>query len=435
MKRLFLLLLSFVTSFGQAQTTQQVVNLSLDAAVQYALAHSPEVQNRILGEKYADEQVNETRAIGIPQLTANMQFINNIEKQVFVFPVAPGVYQPIRVGNKYSTTGTLAASWLAVDASYFFGLRAAKAFTDLAKLQTNLSSRDVTVNVTKAYYLVLITKENITLLEQNMITLDAVLTQTEGFYKNGFAEKLDVDRLKLTISNLSVQLDALRDQAIVTEQLLKSQMGMPIENPIALTDNLESLNKVSINQIGNAFDVKLRVEYQLLQSQWTLHQLDKKRFEVTRYPNLAFFYNYQQNNFSETVDYGKWYGNSFWGFRIGVPLFTGFNTNAQINKRKLSMLQTENSMTMFESAAALEVSQTRIKYQRSLNTIEIQKKNLQLANEILAISSAKLKEGVGSNLEITNAQQEVKTSQTNYLNAIYDLLNAQIDLKKAYGKF
>ena len=411
----------------------QAKRFSLKEAVDYAMQNHPEIKNKLLGEKYADAQVMETRSIGIPQVNGNVQFINNTQKQVFVFPVN-GTPTPIRVGNSFVTTATLQASWLAFDASYFLGLRAAEAFTDLAKLQTDLNERDVAVNVTKAYYLVLITKENISLLEQNIKTLESALFQTEGYYTNGFAEKLDVDRLKLTISNLKVQFDGLKDQAVITEKLLKLNMGMEVESSIELTDNLETLFKTITEEKNKNFDPKQRIEYQLLQSQLTLSNLDKKRYEVGKYPNVAFFANYQQNNFADKMDYSKWYGNSFWGFKIGVPIFSGFSNKAQLIKRDISIEQTINTIKSFENAANMEVSAALAKFNRNIQTIEIQKQNLALANEILKISSAKLKEGVGSNLEITNAQQEVKTSQTNYLNAIYDLLNAQIELKKAYGK-
>lgn len=415
--------------FGQAR------KLTLQESVDYALQNHPDIQNKKLGEKYADAQVDETRSIGIPQLNANLQFINNIERQVFVFPnPMTGKNEPIRIGNKFSTVGTLSASWLALDATYFVGLKAAEGFTELSRLQTNMTERDVVVAATKAYYLVLITSENVSLLEQNIKTLEAILTQTEGYYKNGFAEKIDVDRLNLTLSNLNIQLEGLKDQKGITEQLLKLNIGMPVETEIELTDNLESLYKSTIEGYAKSFDPKQRIEYKLMNSQLQLTALDKKRFELAKYPNLAFFANYQQNNFGEQIDLSKWYGNSYWGFRVGIPIFSGFNNKAQLKKRRINMDQTVNSMNMFENAAKLEANQAILRYDRSLKTIELQKKNLELANEILRISSVKLKEGVGSSLEITNAQQEVKTSQTNYLNAVYDLLNAQIELKKAFGK-
>jgi outer membrane protein len=418
-------------SGAMAQSTK----LSLIGALDYASQNHPDIKNKVLGEAYSQAQIMETKSIGIPQISGNLQFVNNIQKQVFVFPnPQTGINSPIRVGNNYTTTATLAANWLAFDASYFIGLRAAEALADLSKLQTNLNKNDVAVNVTKAYYLVLITKENISLLDQNMKTLEAVLFQTEGYYKNGFAEKLDVDRLQLTLSNLSVQLEGLKDQAIITEQLLKLNMGMPVTENIELTDNLESLYQTIVDENNQNFDAKNRVEYKLLSSQLTLTQLDKKRYEVTKYPNLVFFANYAQNNFSDKIDYSTWYANSFWGFKVGVPIFSGFNNKAQLIKRNIQIEQTLNTIKSFENAATLEANMALTKFNRSLKAIETQKLNLALANEILKISTAKLKEGVGSNLEITNAQQEVKTSQTNYLNAIYDLLNAQIELKKAYGK-
>ena len=166
----------------------QVTKLSLKEAVDFAMQNHPDIKNKILGEKYADAQVMETRSIGIPQINGNVQLINNTQKQVFVFPVN-GTPTPIRVGNSFVTTATVQASWLALDAGYFLGLKAAEAFTDLAKLQTNINERDVAVNVTKAYYLVLITKENISLLEQNIKTLESVLFQTEGYFQKWVCRK------------------------------------------------------------------------------------------------------------------------------------------------------------------------------------------------------------------------------------------------------
>ncbi len=435
MKNKFKILLSLLVILVSHTMQGQSSRFSLNEAVDYALKTHPDVKNKELSEKYSDAQVMETRAIGIPQVSANVQFVNNIQKQVFVFPnPATGKNEPIRVGNNYTTSAVVSASWLALDASYFLGLKAAQALTDLAKLQTNMNKQEVAVNVTKAYYLVLITRENVDLLKENIKTLETIYNQTEAYYKNGFAEKVDVDRLKLTLSNLNVQLESLNDQAVITEKLLKLNMGMPIESAIELTDNLEALYKAVNQSLSNEFSPKDRVEFQILKSQQTLTTLDKKRFEVSKYPNLAFFANYQQNNFSETINFNTWYANSFWGFRMGIPIFSGMNNKAQLIKRDVNLAQIQNTIQAFENASKLEAQSALVKYNRSLKTLEVQKQNLELANEILRISSVKLKEGIGSNLEITNAQQELKTSQTNYLNAIFDLLNAQIELKKAYGK-
>lgn len=430
LKYIILPILSLLYIIGKGQSQ----NLSLQDAVNYAMSNHPDIQNKILGEKFAKAQVDETTAIGIPQVNGSIQFVNNVQKQVFAFPdFVTGKNKPISIGTNYSTTASINASWLALDASYFLGLKASKAYVDVSKLQTNLSKNDVTVNVIKSYYLVLITKENIELLKQNIKTLESILFQTEGYYKNGFAEKLDVDRLNLTLSNLKVQLESLVEQAAITEQLLKFNIGMPIETAITLTDNLESIYNKVLSETETTFDPKNRVEYKLLNAQLNLNKLDKKRYEMIYYPNLVFFSTYQQNQLNDKLEFNNWIGSAFWGFKIGVPIFSGLSNKAQHRKKIITIEQNLNIIKMFENASKLEVNQAKVKYLRSIKTIEIQKKNLQLANEILEISSKKLTEGVGSNLEITNAQQELKTSQTNYLNAIYDLLNAQIELKKAYG--
>ncbi|NUM31139.1 MAG: TolC family protein [Bacteroidetes bacterium] len=421
-------LLLYIAGNGQTQ------NLSLQDAVNYALSNHPDIKNKVLGEKYAKAQVDETTAYGIPQVSGNIQFMNNVKKQVFAFPdFVTGKNKPISIGTDYSTTVSINATWLALDASYFLGLKASKAFVEITKHQTNQSKIDITANVIKSYYLVLITKENIELIKQNVKTLEEILFQTENYYKNGFAEKIDVDRLNLSLSNLKVQLENLTEQEKITEQLLKFNMGMPVETSVFLTDNLENIYSKSLIETEGKFDPKNRVEYKLLNAQLDLNKIDKKRYEMIYFPNLVFFSTYQQNKLSDEFEFNNWIPNSFWGFKIGIPIFSGLANRAQHSKRVITMEQTLNNIKMFENASTFEANQAKTKYLRSVKTIEIQKKNLDLANEILEIASKKLKEGVGSNLEITNAQQEVKTSQTNYLNAIYDLLNAEIELKKAYG--
>jgi outer membrane protein TolC len=120
--------------------------------------------------------------------------------------------------------------------------------------------------------------------------------------------------------------------------------------------------------------------------------------------------------------------------QMNVPLFSGFSNDAKIQKAKIQQLKTETTINKVENMIQLEAKQTQLKYFRAMDYVMQQKENLDLANKILNTTTIKYNEGVGSNLELITASQELKTTQTNYLSAVYDLLVAKIDYQVAIGQ-
>ncbi|MBC7426458.1 MAG: TolC family protein [Bacteroidia bacterium] len=439
-KRSLIIIIAGLSFSARAQTTPaDTLPMSLKESVDYALQHSVIMQNTKADIAYAQQQVKETTAIGIPTVKGSLTFQDATQLPIFVIPnftnPAAGT-QALRVGNKYTTIAAINANWLAVDGSFFIGLKASKQFTELAARVSAKSENDVKLDVIKTYFLVLITKENVKLLDDNIQTLKSIFDNTSALNKEGFTEQLDVDRLELQLSNLTIQRSKLIDQLDVVLNLLKAKMGMPIDNPIKLTDNLkelyESFNKA--DAAAAADNIRLRPEYMILEQQVVLNKLDKQRFEYSRYPNLVAFANYQQANYQNEIKYKTWYSSSYIGASINVPIFTGFANNAKIQKSSISLDKSTNNLNDFENIAKLQVLQNRQKYIRAQEILAQQEKNLKLANSILTTTSIKYKEGVGSNIEVVTANQDLKTSQANYLNAIFDLLNTNLDLQQSLGQ-
>jgi outer membrane protein TolC len=212
-------------------------------------------------------------------------------------------------------------------------------------------------------------------------------------------------------------------------------MGIDQATPISLTDNINSVNdRFNAPDSSSQVDMKGRADYQVLQQQLTLNKLNVQRFQMGKYPSLAAAYTYQQSAFGETIDYSKWYSNSFLALQLSVPIFSGFGNDAKIQKAKIEVIKTENSLNKVENLISLDLEQSRYKYLRAVEYVIQQKENLELANRIYKTTMIKYNEGVGSNLEMITANQDMNNTQTNYLIAVYDLLVAKLDFLVATGQ-
>lgn len=407
---------------------------SIRQALDYASANNPDIKNAYADVALANQTVKEVTALGIPQIRGQVQFQDQIAKQVFVFPVN-GVATPIRVGNKYTTQAAVNVNWLLLDGTYFLGLKSAKEYTQLSKRIATQTENDVKIDVAKTYFMALIARENIALMNASYETLQKTYNEVTALYKEGFAEELETDRLKLQLSNLDVSRKKLRDQYEIALGLLKVKMGLDQNTPVRLTDNIDQLNSIlTAPETEESINWKGRSDFQVLQQQAVLNRYNIRRYQYGKYPNLVGAFTYQQSNFGETIDFSNWYDNSFLALQMNIPIFSGFSNDAKIQKAKIELVKTEISIRKAENLIGLEVQQNRLRYLRAQEYVLQQKENLELANRILHTTSVKYREGVGSNLELITANQDLKTTQTNYLTAVYELLVAKLDYMMSLGK-
>jgi outer membrane protein TolC len=430
------LVCSFLFSLGSfAQNkSNDTMAMSLSQAIDYAMTNNPDLKNAYADIAIADQTVKEVKAIGIPQVRGQINFQDAIQKQVFVFPIN-GVGTPIRIGNTYTTQAAINVSWLLLDGTYFLGLKAAKEFTGLSKKISSKTEADIKIDVAKTYFLALIANENISLLDASCLTLTKTYNQVKALNKEGFTESLDVDRIRLQLNNLEISKQKLKDQYSIVIGLLKSKIGLNQDINVKLSDNISDLNnRFNVADTSASVDLNKRSDFQILKQQLVLNKMDVKRYQYGKLPNLAGAFTVQQSNFGEKIDYSTWYGNSFLALQANIPIFSGFANDAKIQKAKIQQLKTEITINKVENLIDLEVQQTKLKYLRALEYVLQQTENLELAKRIVNITNIKYNEGVGSNLELTTSIQDLKTTQTNYLSAVYDLLVAKLDFQVALGQ-
>lgn len=269
--------------------------MSLRDCIQYALTHAPALQNAFLDYQLARHKISEVRSAGLPQINASASIRYFVEIPTSLVPGeffgAPrGTFIPVRFGVPYNLEVSLTGTQLLFDGTYFVGLQAAKAIKDLTYRSFQRSKTETVVAVSKAYYTALVSQKRLTLLSQNIQQLELLLQQTKSLYESGFAEKLDYQRLEVSLNNLRTEQNKAAELVALSYLALKLQMGMPVDTPIALADTLtpaELMTLLPDTLTENRFDVTRRWEYQILLQQRRALELNLRRYRVSYLPTLV----------------------------------------------------------------------------------------------------------------------------------------------------
>ncbi|MCE7996667.1 MAG: TolC family protein [Roseivirga sp.] len=434
---LMLLLISFSV---KAQT-----EYSLQQSIEYALLNNENILNAELTMRDADAQVFETRADGLPQITGNFNYNNSLVIPRSPIPTAfitgnpadEGVVQ-VAFGAQHSGNFGINATQMIWDGSFFIGLQAAKMLREKVVVDKVKAEVDVIEQVTKAYYLVLVNETRVGLIDANIANLDSTLRETRVLYENGFAEKIDVSRLQVQMNNLSAERKGVEQGVNVSLNLLKLSMGMPISEEITLTDPLEGIDfEYNLNDI-NSFSLQERVEVQQINYLRKLAELDIKNTYSQYIPKVEFSAGWGRNtgtnDFSDVWKGDRWFSNSAIGINVSIPIFDGLRKKYTVQRKKIQLQTLDNQYKQLTNSLSQDLVNAREALDVSLERLAVQQANLDLAREVSDITREKYREGVGSNLEVLNAEEDYKESETNYLSALYDAIIAKVDLNKALGK-
>jgi outer membrane protein TolC len=304
--------------------------------------------------------------------------------------------------------------------------------------QTDLSMQQIKNNVKKSYLTVLIAQENRKILFKNIENLEKLLKETKAFKESGLIEQLDVDRLDLSLSNLKSENEMVGRQVELAYNVLKFQMNFPLDQAISLSDSLNSMmEEPAEGDLSGKPNFDNRFEVQILKQSEYLNELNVKRYKMGYAPSVsAFFthqYQIQRNNLFDKDEAG-FFPISIIGASVNVPIFDGFNKDSKIKMAEIDRKKINLQLKQFELASTLELENARVAYKNAKERLNNQQKNLALAERILNTTKVKYKEGIGSSMEITTAEQELYRTQANYMNALYDVAVAIADLERILGK-
>jgi len=443
-KILTIVALMFATVASKAQgTPQQSADFSLQAAIDYAIKHNATYLNAELDVKMAKYKKKEVLSIGLPQIGASADVKDYFEIPTSLLPgqffgAPAGTFIPVKFGTQYQALAGVSVSQLVFNSDFFIASKASKQLIILSEKNLARTKTETIVTITKAYYTALINKERLKTLDANIIRIKKLFEDTKALNQNGFVEKIDVDRLELTSNNLVTEREKIGRLVGIAETLLKFQMGYDLKQPINLTDEIKADQLADIDLLSEQkTNYEARHEYQLLQSQLKLNTIEMKRYKYQYLPSLVAYGSYneqaQRTKFDFTDGSQKWYPIGLFGATLNIPIFNGGSKYYKIKQAKVTILKTENSINQVKSYIDFEITSSSIAYKNAFSSMLMQKKNKELALSIYETSKKKYEAGVGSNLELVTAETALKESETNYLNAIYDLMMAKTDLDKATG--
>ncbi len=444
--RSWILTAAGILVFITTMTAQEPTVMSLQQAIDYAWTNSLAVKNAQVNIADAEQQIIEQRSVGLPQLTGELNFQRYLKVPVQNLPdefvsliqaLNPGseVNREVSFFLRNNFTAGLNLDAMVFDGSYFVGLKAAKAYRSYVQSDLDVQRRSVKYNVVDAYLPVLLVNENLQLLEKNIANLEKLLFETQQLYKEGFVEQLDVDRLELSLANLQVEKDNLDRQKELALSSLKFSMNYPVNDPLDVQDGISDLMaEPSEAQLSQEVDYSARPEINQADLGLQLNDLNVKLNKIGYLPTLRAYGAYQEAYQGNNSEDGFWAPTAFVGLRLSVPIFDGLFKSAKIQRAKLDFEKSQNQKDELMNAIALEVVNARISYFNAQRRLENQRKNLALAERIYNTTQIKYREGVGSSIEVTQAEQSLYDSQSNYTQALYDILVAKLKIDQALGQ-
>jgi outer membrane protein len=437
---IWLMMANLVFSFSINAQDSAIHKFSLQQAVDYASKNNVQIKNALLDVLIQKQTNKDITSAAYPQINGNFSFTDNLKLPVSLIPGdffgQPGTYVPLKFGVKYNAIGGVELNQLLFDGQVFVGLQARKTSIDFFEKNVEVNEELIKANIYKIYYQLVLSKTQIELLDANIERLEKLLHDTREIYKNGFAEKLDVDKVTVQLANLQSEKVKAMNQVNNGYLGLKLLMGMPVKDSLVLTDT------ISYDQVregladAQSFQYSDRKEFQYAELGIKLYEYNIKRYKLSKIPTVSLNGYYNKNAQRNSFEFfkGDWFSISAITLRVNVPIFNGFSTRAKIDKAKLELQKSINQRETLKLSIDNDVEVARNNFRSAIATLDFANKNMQLAENVYNQTKKKYEAGLGSNLEINAAQADLKSAQTIYITALYDATIARVDFLKATGK-
>ena len=424
-----ILILAFpLVSYGQDSTLQSA---NLDRVIEYALKHQPAVRQSELDQEITDKIIKGKLADWFPQLNAAYNYNRFIDLQKLVFGG-----NVIRAGVNNTSSIQLNATQTIFNRDVLLASNTAAKVRQQAEYNTSKSKIDLVVNITKAFYDVLATTQQIKVNEESIVRLKRSLKDSYNRYKSGVSDKTDYKRATILLGNAEVALKTSQETAKFKEAYLKTLMGYPSDKAFDLEyDTAEMENNILLDTVEE-LHYSSNIDYKILYAQRELQQANVRYSNWNFLPSLNAFavynLNYQNNAFSEL--YAKKYPYSYVGATLSIPVFQGGKRIAKVQEQKLVSRRLDESLGNLKNSLNTEYTRALAQYKSNLINYQTQKENVELAKEVYNVIQLQYNNGVRTYLEVTVAETDLRTTRINYFNSLYQVLASKMDVLRALGQ-
>src|SRR5690554_1612863 len=416
--------------------------MTLKDAINYALENKADARKAKLQVENSENLIGEVRSRALPQISAQGNLMYNPILQEMAMPGdiigMPGETLLVAFGQKWTAIGGVHLSQNLFDYSVFTGLKAAKTTREFYNVNEQLTQEQVIEAVAKSYYQIFITQQKLETINQTLENTQKVEKTIQGLVDNGLAKKIDLDRIKVTVVNLNSTKLQLENAVKLQENSLKFLIGMQIDTPIELMEESLEITPVLLD----APDVKKLTQFQLLETQKQLLEYNKESFKAAYYPTLSLTANYSYQGLGDKfpisgakpADGVYWTNYSTIGLNLNIPIFSGFRTRSQVRQAQNQLDVLEVDMKETEQALNLAFENAKTLINNSVITIENQKENVKLAQEVLDNTQNNYINGLATLTDLIEAENALADAKNNYSNALLEYKVAEIELIKSKGE-
>lgn len=423
-------------------------SFSLREAVDHALENNVDIRNVMLDRDASDNRSKAEHGRLMPQVDAGVDYVHNFNVQKIILEngVIPaftsqdipyGTVEAFQLQLDNLLTGSITLSQVIFDASLFAGLKSEDYERNLAAQQITRTRIDVAAQVSKAYYGVLVAQKQHDFLSKNLARMDTLYRETEARVKSGVARQIDLDRIEVQFNNLKEEQKKARQVIDLSYALLRYEMNIPQDEPIVLTDSLDERSLSGAMAAAGDYDYGRRIEYSILSSREQIEMSNLQMAHAGFWPKLHAFattgYNPAATRFGDLFQSARFYNYTYAGLKLSVPLFHGFARKRELAGTHIALQKIANSRKQLERRIGLEVEQSKISLSNNLESLKAQRRNLDLAEENVRVIRIENAKGVATNVEVTNAEADLKQAQTSYYNTLYKALISKVELEKALG--
>ncbi len=436
-----MVVLASILSIGAASA--QPVDLTLKDALNFALQNNSAVKKARLDAEGGRYRTDEIRAQALPQISGSAGLTDNliIQRNAIpnIFQGKPDETILVAFGQKWNANAALQFSQQLFNQSVFTGLRAAKTGEAFYNLNAEISEETLLQNVTSAYYQILITRENLAVIDSNINSLGRVEKTVATQYKNGLARKIDLDRVRVNLTNLKNQRQQVKNAVTLAENALKYNIGMPIAARINIPAAALSQIKTDASLVSTSLNLTQLKEYQLAKKQEELLGYQKKAYQAEYFPSLSLTSSYLYNGISNKFDFFKGNSSVKWvdaatvGLSLRIPIFDGNARKSRVKQAEVDIQQAKEDTKNAENALNLAFENAKLQIENSINTINSQQENVNLAEEVLKSTQNNYKNGLATLTDLLDAENSLTEAKNSYNQALLNYRLAEVQLIKSNG--
>jgi len=464
-----LIALIFVNLFqvnieAQQQQQPQVYQITAKGAVDIAFKNLADLKNARLDYKMAEAKNKEFTGLALPQITGSAQGNHYLTLPLIQFPdgsevqiydvlrqegVKDGTGNPITKKGEFNyrnfsfitpwnVNAGVSVNQLLFEPQVFVGLQARDELLVNSELQLKVTEENVKETVYKNYYAVLISQKQLGYLVESIKRLEKLESDQKEMFKNGFVERLDIDKTTVNLNNTRTSEIQLRNAMNNGVAVLKMNLGLTQADSLILKDTLSS-DGIRQGILEDDFSYENRNEVKLLNSAIKLQNYDIRRHKLSYFPTVSAFYNFQENGQRQGGDAAGsqpwfWYNTNLVGLNVNVPIFDGFQKKNRIRQSKFTLEKVQNTLDMTKKAIDMEKTVARNSLINAIVAMDAQEENMKLAVKVYSSVKTKYEQGVGSSFESLQADTDLQQAQSNYFRAMYEAALAKINYLKALGK-